>query len=98
MNNEKLRQHPFAVLGQEHSKPLGIVRTLGENDIHPITFVYGGGLRLTSISKYLKKVNEFSSLDDAYAELLKFIGSCDGPKPFVLTSDDTTEDFLDQHY
>lgn len=98
MNFEKLRQHPFVVLGQEHYNPLGIVRTLGENGIHPTAFVYGGGLRLTSKSKYLKKVYEFTSLDDAYVELLKFIGGCEGPKPFILTSDDTTESYLDQRY
>lgn len=98
MNFEKLRQHPFVVLGQEHYNPLGIVRTLGENGIHPTAFVYGGGLRLTSKSKYLKKVYEFESLDEAYDELLKFIGSCEGPKPFILTSDDTTESYLDQRY
>lgn len=51
MNIEKLRQHPFVVFGQEHYNPLGIVRTLGENGIHPTAFVYGGGLRLTSKSK-----------------------------------------------
>lgn len=43
MNFEKLRQHPFVVLGQEHYNPLGIVRTLGENGIHPTAFVYGVG-------------------------------------------------------
>lgn len=55
MNIEKLRQHPFVVFGQEHYNPLGIVRTLGENGIHPTAFVYGGGLRLTSKSKYLRR-------------------------------------------
>ncbi len=58
------------MLGQEHYIPLGIVRTLGENGIHPTAFVNGGGLKLTSKSKYSKDVYEFESFDEPYDELL----------------------------
>ena len=54
------------MLGQEHYIPLGIVRTLGENGIHPTAFVNEGGLKLTSKSKYSKDVYEFESFDEHY--------------------------------
>lgn len=98
MNIKELKQHPFIVFGQEHYNPLGIVRTLGENGIRPSVIVYGGGLRLTSKSKYAARVCSVGTIEEAYAELLSLVSRCGDAKPFVLTSDDTTESYLDERY
>ena len=98
MNIEELKRHTFVVLGQEHYNPLGIVRTLGENGIRPTVIVYGGGLRLTSKSKYAARVCAVDTVEEAYGELLGFVGRCADARPFVLTSDDTTESYLDERY
>ena len=99
MNMTELKNHPFVVLGQEHYNPLGIVRTLGESGIRPTVIVYGGReMRLTSKSKYAAHVCAVQTIEEAYKELLSFVSRCGGVKPFVLTSDDTAESFLDEHY
>ena len=92
----ELKKHPFIVFGQEHYNPLGIVRTLGENGIKPIVIVYGGGLPLASKSKFASKVYSVGNIDEGYKLLL----SCcsDGTMPFLCTSDDTTESYLDVRY
>lgn len=98
MNIEELKRHPFVILGQEHYNPLGIVRTLGENGIRPTVIVYGGGVRLTSKSRYAVQVYAVDTVEEAYGELLGFVSHCGEAKPFVLTSDDTTESYLDERY
>lgn len=98
MNITELNNHPFVVLGQEHYNPLGIVRTLGESGIRPTVIVYGGGTRLTSKSKYAAQVCAVQTIEEAYRELLSFVSCCGGVKPFILTSDDTAESYLDEHY
>lgn len=98
MNIEELKRHSFLVLGQEHYNPLGIVRTLGENGIRSTVIVYGGGVRLTSKSKYAAQVHAVDTIDEAYKEVLNFINLCGDAKPFILTSDDTTESYLDKRF
>ena len=99
MNIEELKMHPFVILGQEHYNPLGIVRTLGENGIRPTVIVYGGGrVRLASKSRYAVQVYAVDTVEEAYGELLGFVSHCGEAKPFILTSDDTTESYLDERY
>ena len=57
-----------------------------------------GGLRLTSKSKYAAQTCTVDTIEEAYGELLGFANRCGDAKPFVLTSDDTTESYLDERY
>ena len=92
-----LKEHEFVVFGVEHYNPLGVIRSLGEYGIQPVAIVIKGGPRLTSKSKYLKKVFYVDSRDDGLKILLNTYSNKKN-KTFVYSCDDNTATYLDQHY
>lgn len=87
----------YILLAYEHYNPLGIVRSLGENGIRPVGIIIKGEPKVTSKSKYFKKLYEVDTLEEGYNLLInKF--ACDGTKHFLFSADDKTETYLDSKY
>lgn len=93
------KDHPFIVFCVDHYNPLGVIRSLGENGIAPrIIVVDEGRTPLVSSSKYALDVCRVRSIDEGFAVLNEFIDACGGLLPFVITSDDKIESYLDSRY
>lgn len=96
---ESWKKHPFIVFCVDHYNPLGVIRSLGENGIAPnIIVVDEGRAPLVSSSRYASDVRRVRSIDEGFSVLLDIVGSCGAPIPFVITSDDKIESYLDMHY
>lgn len=99
MNNISLRDKLFIIFGVDHYTPLGAVRTLGEAGINPIAILITMGKKpvLINNSKYVKTLHLVNTLEEGYNLLLQTYGNQE-TKPFVITSDDVTEAYLDAHH
>ena len=85
----------YIVFGFEHYNPLGIVRSLGENGINSIGIIIRNERKITSKSKYLKKLYFVNSIEEGYKVLKNEFVSKNN---FVFTSDDQIENYLDEHF
>ena len=85
----------YIVFGFEHYNPLGIVRSLGENGINSIGIIIRNERKITSKSKYLKKIYFVNSIEEGYRVLINEFA---GKNNFVFTSDDQIENYLDEHF
>lgn len=98
MDIQELKKHKFIVLCYEHYTPLGIIRSLGENNINPIAIVIKNKTnKIASKSKYLQKVYFVENAEQQYELLLKNFGQ-EIYKPFVYPCDDSITAICDQHY
>lgn len=97
MDIERLRKHKFIVIGYEHYNPLGVIRSLGENGIHPIVMMLKSDVKLASKSKYISKLYYVSSNEEAYAILMREYGN-ETLKPFVIPCDDNITELFDHKY
>jgi D-aspartate ligase len=93
----ELRKHKFIVFSQDHYNPLGVIRSLGEKGLNPISILYTQNPCIINHCRYVSELNQVNSLEDGYRLLLEKYGN-EEYKPFVYCSDDTTESFLDEHY
>ena len=87
----------FIVFCGEHYNPLGIIRSLGEKGIRPVAIVKKNDFRLTSKSKYIKKLHFVNSIEEGFNVLLTEYANTICP-PFLYTADDKTMAYIDQHY
>lgn len=92
-----LSNHKFIVFALDHYNPLGMIRTLGENGITPIYIAVKHKIDLGVKSKYVSQVHKVDSVEEGYHILLEVYGN-EEIKPFLLTSDDRTTGYLDEHY
>lgn len=92
-----LNDHKFIVFALDHYNPLGIIRTLGENGIAPIYIAVKHKVDIGVKSKYVSRVHTVDSVEEGYHILLEEYGN-EAIKPFLLTSDDRTTGYLDEHY
>lgn len=92
-----LGDYTFVVFAEEHYNPLGVIRSLGERGIRPVGIFIRGSVTFASKSKYLSKVHYVDNREQGLQVLLKEYGSAK-KKVFIYSCDDTTEEFLDQHY
>lgn len=87
----------YIVFACEHYNPLGVVRSLGENGIAPIGVIIKGEPKVTSKSKFFKKLYEVDNLEQGYKLIIdKYKNK--NIKHFLFSSDDKTETYLDAHY
>lgn len=95
-----IHSHKFIVFCGEHYNPLGMIRSLGEADIHPdLIVVKDGGRSLSSKSKYASKVFFAKTISEGYEILLReYIGNPNVDMPFVMTADDKITSYLDKNY
>lgn len=95
---ETIFNHKHIVFCQDHYNPLGIVRSLGEYGITPIVILWAiQKPYMINHSKYVRKLHIVNSLEEGYTLLLSEYGNEDF-KPFVYSSSDDMESYLDMHY
>lgn len=95
----ELKDRTFIVFGIDHYNPLGIIRSLGENGIHPIFICIPGRAKVASSSKYISKLYTVRDYEEGCKLLLKEFANY--PKdnlPIVITSDDEQVGYMDEHY
>lgn len=84
-------------VSKEHYNPLGIVRTLGEAGITPITVCVKGDLQMVGQSKYVKERYYVDSPEEGLEFILSNFAD-PNEKSFILTGDDVTVALMDRNY
>lgn len=100
MNNielENLKNHEIIVFGFEHYNPLTQARTFGSIGIRPIGIFIKSKFKFASFSKWFKEVYYVNSIQEGY-ELIINNWSSRLNKPFIVTSDDEINTFIDGHF
>lgn len=87
----------FIEFGEEHYNPLGLIRSLGEENIRPVAIIKKGEFRFASKSRYISKLYIVDSIEEGYNILLKEYGN-ENIKPVIYTTDDQITSFLDKKY
>lgn len=96
-SNHEIFKHKHILLVPDHTNPLGIVRSLGEEGIKPIVLLYTRNPILVNKSKYVGELHQFSSLDEAFEYLVSHYGN-EEYKPFIYNGSDDVTLLLDSHY
>ena len=92
----KKRKH--ICFGIDNYVTLGVVRSLGEAGIKPIIILHKQNpIHLVIHSKYAKDLTIVDSLEEGLEIILKRFGE-ESLKPFIHSSDDWVESFLDEHF
>lgn len=84
-------------VSKEHYNPLGIVRTLGEAGIEPITVCVKGDLQMVGQSKYVKERYYVNSPEEGLEFILSNFADSN-EKSYILTGDDVTVALMDRNY
>lgn len=97
---DKINQPEVIILGGDNPNTLGIIRTLGEQEISFRLIVIRGSFVIASKSKYLKNKEVYitDSIEEAYAHLLSIKAEIKQDKAFLLVEGDNNTGFLDKHY
>ncbi len=89
--------HQHLVVCGDNLNALSIVRSLGEVGIRPIVIMTKGNpISLVAKSRYVGRLIEASSFEENLS-IMRTFGD-EKCKPFVYTSDDDHQSFLDMHY
>lgn len=96
-SNHEIFKHKHILLVPDHTNPLGIVRSLGEEGIKPIVLLYTRNPILVNKSKYVGELHQFSNLDEAFEYLVSHYGN-EEYKPFIYNGSDDVTLLLDTHY
>lgn len=92
-----MHNHIFIVFGHEHYNPLGIIRSLGEKGINVHAIIIKNRVKLTSKSKYIKKLYFVDDIEEGYKLLIDRYSN-EKLKPFIYTASDGCASYLDKHY
>lgn len=93
-----VKDHEFIVFGAEHYNPLTVIRTLGREGICPVYIALKNKGRIASLSKFVKRNHFVDSIEEGYQILLQRYGHEEGKKPFLITTDDDIQEYLDLRY
>ena len=94
-----LEGRTIIVFGIEHYNPLGIIRSLGEQGIHPVFIAIPGRADVASASKYVEKCHRVKDYVEGCQLLLEEYGDFPADNlPIVITSDDEQVGYMDEHY
>lgn len=96
--SQELLRHEFICFAMDHYNPLGVVRSLGESGIRTTVIAQKSRTDVSSYSRYTKEYIRVESVEEGYDILMDRFAGCDDPsgKPFLLTCDDKTIEFLDR--
>ena len=95
---EEIKQHKHICFGIDNYVTLGVVRSLGEVGIKPVVILHKQNpIHLVVHSKYAKNLTIVDSLEEGLRIILDKYGN-EKKKPFIHSSDDWVESFLDDHY
>lgn len=97
MHNHRILCHKHIVFGAEHYNPLGLVRSLGEENIPVIAVIIKNQTSLTSASKYISDLYIVDDIDSGFSLIIEKF-SDEEYKPFIYTSDDVITSLLDVNY
>ena len=94
-----IHQHKFIICGGDGLNPLGIIRSLGEEGIHPYLILKRDKKKksVISASKYIEQIYYANAEEDVIDILIKVFGD-EANKPFVFLTDEGNAELLDQHY
>lgn len=92
-----VKEHLFIVFGAEHYNPLNVIRSIGKSGIAPIFIAIKNKGPIASKSKYIQKIHYVDSIEQGYEILLQEYGNSI-KKPFLLTTDDDVQSYLDMRY
>ena len=92
-----VKDHLFIVFGAEHYNPLNVIRSIGKSGIAPIFIAVKNKGQIASKSKYIQKAHYVDSIEQGYEILLREYGDR-GKKPFLFTTDDDVQSYLDMRY
>ena len=94
----EVRKHKFILFCVDHYNPLGVLRSLAEVDITPITIIlHNRKIFLLNHSRFLKEYTFVDSIEDGYNLIMANYGS-EEYKPFIISCDDKIESYYDYHY
>lgn len=95
---EEVKKRKHICFGIDNYVTLGVVRSLGEAGIKPIIILHKQNpIHLVIHSKYAKDITIVDSLEEGLEIILKRFGE-ESLKPFIHSSDDWVESFLDEHF
>lgn len=92
-----VKDHLFIVFGAEHYNPLNVIRSIGKSGIAPIFIAVKNKGQIASKSKYIQKTHYADSIEQGYEILLREYGNWE-KKPFLFTTDDDVQSYLDMRY
>ena len=92
-----INNHLFIVFSKEHYNSLGVIRILGKNRIKPVFIAIKAKGPASRLSKYIETVHFVQSKEEGLSLLLEKYGNLE-QKPFLITSDDETQQMLDENY
>ena len=95
--NHEAYKHKHILLVEDHTNPLGIVRSLGEEGIHPIVLLCSKNPQLVNKSKYVGELHIFNTINEGYNYLISHYGK-EKLKPFIYNGSDDITLLLDSHY
>ena len=96
-SREEVFLHKHIVLSGDNFNALSLIRSLGEVGIHPIVIVaQEGHVPLIEKSKFISVIHQTDSIEESFKVLLTYGDDC--LKPFIYTSDDNHQSFLDENY
>lgn len=95
--NHEVYKHKHILLVEDHTNPLGIVRSLGEEGIHPIVLLCSKNPQLVNKSKYVGELHIFNTINEGYNYLISHYGE-EKLKPFIYNGSDDITLLLDSHY
>lgn len=94
---EKFKNRQWIVVGMDHYSPLGTIRSLGELGISPVYISVKNKARVATKSKYISRVHKVDTPAEAY-QVLKDNYWDINPVPILIISDDSTMQYIDNHY
>ena len=97
MNSLDLKLHKHILFAVDHYNPLNVLRNLSEAGLAPIVVLYGKSHSLIKNSRYLTVCHRVKTLEEGLSVILKTYGN-EIYKPFIYTSGDDIQSFLDSHY
>lgn len=92
-----VEDHLFIVFGTEHYNPLNVIRSIGKYGVQPVFIAIKNKGPIASKSKYIKVTHHVDSIEQGYAVLLREY-STQKEKPFLFTTDDDVQSYLDLRY
>lgn len=95
--NHEIFRHKHILLVEDHTNPLGIVRSLGEEGIRPIVLLCSKNPILVNKRKYVGEFHRFDNIEDGYKYLVAHYGN-EELKPFIYNGSDDITLLLDSYY
>lgn len=94
--NHEVFKHKHILLVEDHTNPLGIVRSLGEEGIRPIVLLCSSNPTMVNKSKYVGELHQFTNINEGYDYLVSHYSN-EPLKPFIYNGSDDVTLLLHSH-